>query len=56
MREKQKIRISHQFRAGLIGLVAFVGASVSLAAYADSGTILFSVSSSFMGAPAGAER
>jgi lipid-binding SYLF domain-containing protein len=37
------MRISHQFRAGLIGLIAIVGASVSSAAYADSGTIRFSV-------------
>src|SRR5712672_1429073 len=36
------MRISHQFGAGLIGLIAIVGASVSSAAYADSGTILIS--------------
>jgi hypothetical protein len=34
------MRISDQFRAGLIGLIGIVGASVSSAAYADSGTIL----------------
>jgi hypothetical protein len=37
------MRISRQFRAGLIGLIAIVGASVSSAARADSGTILISV-------------
>jgi lipid-binding SYLF domain-containing protein len=37
------MRISHQFRAGLIGLIASVGVSVSSTAYADSGTILISV-------------
>src|SRR5260370_17422344 len=36
------MRIS-QFRTGLIGLIAIVGASVSSAAYADSGAIRFSV-------------
>jgi hypothetical protein len=37
------MRISHRFRAGLIALIAVVGASVSSAAYADSGTIRISV-------------
>jgi hypothetical protein len=37
------MRISHQFRAGLIALIAIVGASLSSAAYADSGTIRISV-------------
>jgi lipid-binding SYLF domain-containing protein len=37
------MRIFHQLRAGLIGLIAIVGATVSSAAYADSGTILISV-------------
>jgi lipid-binding SYLF domain-containing protein len=37
------MRISHQLRAGLIGLIAVVGASVSSAAYADSGIVRFSV-------------
>jgi len=37
------MRISHRFRAGLIALMALVGASVSSAAYADSGTIRISV-------------
>src|SRR5215471_11806369 len=37
------MRISRQFRAGLIGLIAIVGASVSSAAYADGGTILIRV-------------
>jgi hypothetical protein len=41
--ENSNMRISHQFRAGLIGLIAIVGASVSCAAYADSGIIRFSV-------------
>ncbi|SRR5260370_41395583 len=36
------MRIS-QFRTGLIGLIAIVGATVSSAAYADSGIIRFSV-------------
>src|SRR5258708_14481634 len=40
---RTNMRISHQFRAGLIGLIAIVGASVSSAAYADSGTILIRV-------------
>jgi len=35
--------MSHQFRAGLIALIAIVGASVSSAAYADSGIIRISV-------------
>ena len=33
------MRISHRFRAGLIALIAMVGASLSSAAYADSGTV-----------------
>jgi lipid-binding SYLF domain-containing protein len=37
------MRISHQLRAGLIGLIAIAGASLSSAAYADSGTVQFSV-------------
>jgi hypothetical protein len=37
------MRISHQFRAGLVGLIAMIGASVSSAAYADTGTIRFRV-------------
>jgi hypothetical protein len=37
------MRISHQFRAGLIGLIAMIGAIVSSAAHADSGFIRFSV-------------
>jgi hypothetical protein len=37
------MQISHQFRSGLIGLIAIVGANVSSAAYADSGTIRISV-------------
>ena len=37
------MRMSHQFRAGLIALIAIVGASVSSAAYADSGIIRISV-------------
>jgi hypothetical protein len=37
------MRISRRFRAGLTGLIAMVGATVSSVAYADSGTILISV-------------
>lgn len=37
------MRISHQFRAGLIGLIAIAGASVSSASYADSGFVRISV-------------
>jgi hypothetical protein len=37
------MRISHQFRAALIALIGIVGASVSSAAYADSGYIRISV-------------
>jgi hypothetical protein len=37
------MRISCRFRAGLTGLIARVGATVSSVAYADSGTILISV-------------
>jgi lipid-binding SYLF domain-containing protein len=37
------MRISQGFRAGLIALIAIVGASLSSAAYADSGTIRISV-------------
>jgi len=36
------MRLSHRFRAGLIALIAVVGASASSAAYADSGTIWIS--------------
>jgi len=41
-RENSNMRIS-QFRTGLIGLIAIVGATVSSAAYADGGIIRFSV-------------
>ncbi len=41
--ENSNMQISHQFRAGLIGLIAIVGACVSSATYADSGTIRISV-------------
>ena len=37
------MRNLHQFRAGLIGLIAIVCASVSSPTYADGGTIWFSV-------------
>jgi len=37
------MRISHQFRAGLIALIAMVGLGISSAARADSGSISFSV-------------
>jgi hypothetical protein len=37
------MRIFHQLRAGLIGLIAIVGVSVSSTAHADSGTVLISV-------------
>ena len=37
------MRISHQFRTGLIGLIATIGAGVSSAAYADNGTIRLSM-------------
>ena len=37
------MRISRLFRAGLIGLIAIVGASVPSATYADSGIVRFSV-------------
>ena len=37
------MRISSLFRAGLIALMAMVGASVSSVAHADSGTIRISV-------------
>jgi hypothetical protein len=37
------MRNFHQLRAGLIGLIAIVGASVSSSAHADSGTVLISV-------------
>ncbi len=37
------MRISHRFRIGLIALIAMAGASVSSAAYADSGSISFRV-------------
>jgi len=35
--------ISHRFRTGLVALIAVVGASLSSAAYADSGAIRISV-------------
>lgn len=37
------MRISHQFRAGLIGLIAIVAASVPSASYADTGTVRISL-------------
>jgi len=37
------MRLLHRFRVGLIALIAVVGAIVSSAAYADSGTIRISV-------------
>jgi lipid-binding SYLF domain-containing protein len=37
------MRISHRLRAGLIGLIAIVGASIPSMAHADSGYIRFSV-------------
>jgi hypothetical protein len=37
------MRMSHQFRAGLIGLIAIVGTSVPSASHADTGTIRISV-------------
>ena len=37
------MQLPHQFRAGLIALIAVVGVAVSSAAYADSGTIRISV-------------
>ena len=37
------MRISHKFRTGLIALIAIAGASLSSAAYADSGSISFRV-------------
>jgi lipid-binding SYLF domain-containing protein len=37
------MRISHQFRVGLIALIGIVGACVSSAAYADSGRIQITV-------------
>jgi len=40
--ENSTMRPSHRFRAGLIALIAVVGASVWSAAYADSGTIWIS--------------
>jgi hypothetical protein len=40
--ENSTMRLSHRFRAGLIALIAVVGASVSSTAYADSGTIWIS--------------
>jgi len=48
------MRISHQFRAGLMGLIAIVGASGSSAAYAGSGTILIRFKAGqFIGASSG---
>jgi hypothetical protein len=48
------MRIFHQFRAGLIALI-MVGASISSAAYADSGTIRITVAKGgwFIGGSAG---
>ena len=43
IQENSNMRISNLFRAGLIALTALAGASVSFAAYADSGTIRISV-------------
>ncbi|MGP0060369.1 MAG: hypothetical protein ACLPID_13885 [Beijerinckiaceae bacterium] len=37
------MRFSHRFRAGLIALITMLGASLSSAAYADSGTVVISV-------------
>ena len=49
------MRFSYALRAGLIALVALVGASLSSAAYADSGTIRISVVKGgwFLGASGG---
>jgi len=41
--ENSTMPISHRFRTGLVALIAVVGASLSSAAYADSGTIRISV-------------
>src|SRR5262249_10529849 len=41
--ENSNMRFFHQFRAGLIGLIAIVGANVPSATYADSGIVRFSV-------------
>jgi hypothetical protein len=38
-KEDNTMRISHFFRTGLIALIAVVGASLSSAAYADSGSV-----------------
>jgi hypothetical protein len=43
LRGESKMRISHQFRAGLIGLVAIINVTVSSATYAGSGTVRISV-------------
>jgi hypothetical protein len=43
IQEKSYMRTSHLLRAGLIALAALAAASVSTAAYADSGTIQISV-------------
>ena len=50
------MRISHRFRAGLIGLVAVLGVSVSSTAHADSGAMLTSVFKAgwFLGGSGGA--
>jgi hypothetical protein len=49
------MRISHLFRAGLIGLIAIVGVSVSSATYAGSGTVRISLFKAgwFIGGSAG---
>jgi hypothetical protein len=53
--ENSNMRIFHQFRTGLIALIVMVGASISSAAYADSGTIRISIVKAgwFVGASAG---
>jgi hypothetical protein len=50
------MRIFHQLRAGLVGLIAIAGVSVSSTAHADSGTILISVFKAgwFLGGSGGA--
>ena len=49
------MRISHLFRSSLIALIAVIGASLSSAAYADSGSIRISVVKGgwFLGASGG---
>jgi len=43
LKENSAMRLSHRFRAGLIAMIAAVGASVASAAYADSGTVQITV-------------